>query len=174
VTAVPVVVRAATLADAAAIGRVQVLAWQAAYVGQMPQEYLDGLAADQRAGYWRQVLSTPREQAPVLVGEVEGEVAGFATFGPAQDDPGTSDGELYAINVRPDRWGSGVGSALLAAVHAGLAGLGYRSAVLWVLPGNQRARAVYEHVGWRPDGAERTAEVFGVTVPEVRYRRPLP
>jgi hypothetical protein len=58
-------------------------------------------------------------------------------------------------------------------VHAGLAGLGYRSAVLWVLPGNQWARAVYEHLGWRLDEAERTAEVFGVTVPEVRYRRTL-
>jgi len=171
---VPVVVRAATLADAEAIGRVHVLAWQAAYVGLMPQQHLDGLDADQRAGYWRRVLSTSEERAPVLVGETAGEVVGFATFGPAQDDPGTSDGELYAINVRPDRWDGGVGGALLAAVHAGLAGLGYRSAVLWVLPGNQRARAVYEHLGWRLDGAERTVEVFGFTAPEVRYRRSLP
>jgi len=171
---VPVVVRAATLADAEAIGRVHVLAWQAAYVGQMPQKYLDGLDADERASHWRRVLSTSREHAPVLVGETAGEVAGFATFGPARDDPDTSDGELYVVNVRPDRWGSGVGGALLAAVHAGLAGLGYRSAVLWVLPGNQRARAVYEHLGWRLDGAERTDEAFGVLVPEVRYRRPMP
>jgi RimJ/RimL family protein N-acetyltransferase len=174
VDGVQVVVRAAVPADAAAVGHVHVLAWQAAYVGLMPQAYLDGLDADQRAGYWRQVLSRSREQAPVLVGETGGEVAGFATFGPAQDDPGTSDGELYAINVRPDRWGSGMGGALLAAAHAGLAGLGYRSAVLWVLPGNQRARAVYEHLGWRLDGVERTVEIRGFTVPEVRYRRPLP
>ena len=70
--------------------------------------------------------------------------------------------------------GTGVGGALLAAVHAGLAEHGFRSAVLWVLPGNHRARAVYERYGWQSDGANRTADVFGVTLPEIRYRRRLP
>ena len=110
-----------------------------------------------------------------LVAAAGGDVVGFAGFGPDLD--GGSDaptvGQLYGIDVRPDRWGLGVGGALLAAVHAGLADL-YDSAVLWVLPGNQRARTVYEHYGWRYDGANRTAEAFGVTVPEVRYRRRLP
>jgi RimJ/RimL family protein N-acetyltransferase len=81
---------------------------------------------------------------------------------------------LYGIDVRPDLWGCGVGGALLAAVHAGLADHGYRTAVLWVLPGNRRARAVYKHYGWRHDGVSRTAEVSGVTVPEISYRRRLP
>jgi hypothetical protein len=40
-----------------------------------------------------------------------------------------------------------------------------------VLPGNRRARRFYEAAGWVADGAERTAEVFGVVVAEVRYRR---
>ena len=47
-----------------------------------------------------------------------------------------ADGELYAINVRPDWWGVGAGRALLAAVNAGLAEFGYRRAVPWVMPGN--------------------------------------
>jgi class 3 adenylate cyclase/MFS family permease len=42
-----------------------------------------------------------------------------------------------------------------------------------VLPGNRRARRFYEAAGWVADGAERSAEVQGVVVPEVRYRRRL-
>ena len=37
--------------------------------------------------------------------------------------------------------------------------------------GNARARRFYEIAGWVADGTERTSEVFGVTVREVRYRR---
>jgi hypothetical protein len=46
VPGVQVVVRAAAVADAAAIDRVHVLAWQAAYPGPMPPDYLDGLDVD--------------------------------------------------------------------------------------------------------------------------------
>jgi hypothetical protein len=49
--------------------------------------------------------------------------------------------------------------------------MGFAESVLWVLPGNARARRFYEIAGWVADGTERTADVFGVTVPEVRYRR---
>ena len=49
--------------------------------------------------------------------------------------------------------------------------MGFAESVLWVLPGNVRARRFYERAGWTADGAEKISEVFGVTVPEVRYRR---
>jgi GNAT superfamily N-acetyltransferase len=90
----------------------------------------------------------------------------------AAEDPRGA-GELYAINVDPDHWGTGAGRALLLAAHAQLARLGYHEAVLWVLPDNHRARRSYETAGWVADGAERSAEVQGVVVPEVRYRRRL-
>jgi RimJ/RimL family protein N-acetyltransferase len=170
---VDVGVRPATVDDAEAMGRVHVVAWQAAYVGLMPQDYLDRLDAGQRAQMWRRRLSQPRDRAANLVATVHGEVVGFASFGPEGFDQQAAAGELYAINVRPDRWGVGAGRALLAAVHAGLAELGYRRAVLWVATGNQRARAVYERYGWCSEGVERAADVLGDTVPEVRYRRAL-
>ena len=66
---------------------------------------------------------------------------------------------------------TGAGRALLQAAQAELARLGFEETVLWVLPANARARRFYEIAGWVADGTERTAEVLGVTVPEVRYRR---
>ncbi|HEV2892415.1 MAG TPA: GNAT family N-acetyltransferase [Actinomycetota bacterium] len=162
-------VRPARVGDAPAMGRLHVRAWQAAYRGHMPDDYLDGLRAEDRAAGWERTLELARDRAAVLVAEQAGEVVGFATVGSAQDPEGT--GELYAINVDPGHWGTGAGRALLQAAQAELARLGFEETVLWVLPANARARRFYEIAGWVADGASRTTEVLGVVVPEVRYRR---
>ena len=164
-----VTVRPATAADAPAMGRLVVRAWQAAYRGHMPDAYLDGLRAEDRAAYWDGVLRREDLRGVVLVAERDGEVVGFAAAGPSPDPEGA--GELFAINLDPDHWGTGAGRALLEAVQAELDRMGFAESVLWVLPGNARARRFYEIAGWVADGTSRTAEVFGVTVPEVRYRR---
>jgi GNAT superfamily N-acetyltransferase len=164
-----VTVRRATVADAPAMGRLHVRAWQAAYRGHMPDAYLDGLQASERAAGWERALGRDRPRGAILVAERDGEVVGFANLGPAEDPEGA--GELYAINVDPAHWGTGAGRALLETAQDELARLGFAETVLWVLPANARARRFYELAGWACDGTERTAEVLGVVVPEVRYRR---
>jgi ribosomal protein S18 acetylase RimI-like enzyme len=164
-----VMVRPANVDDAPAMGRLVVRAWQAAYRGHMPDAYLDDLRAEDRAAYWDGVLRREGLRGVVLVAEGDGEVAGFAAAGPSPDPEGA--GELFAINVDPAHWGTGAGRALLEAAQAELDRMGFAESVLWVLPGNARARRFYEIAGWVADGASRTAEVFGVMVPEVRYRR---
>jgi GNAT superfamily N-acetyltransferase len=164
-----VTVRPARIPDAPAMGRVVVRAWQVAYRGHMPDDYLDGLRAEDRAAYWEQALRREDLRGTILVAERDGAVVGFAAVGPSPDPQGA--GELFAINLDPDHWGTGTGRALLGGAQAELARLGFGETVLWVLTGNARARRFYEIAGWVVDGTERTAEVFGVTVPEVRYRR---
>jgi ribosomal protein S18 acetylase RimI-like enzyme len=165
------VIRPAEVADAEGMGRVHVRAWQAAYRGEMPDAYLDGLSEEDRAAGWARTLSRPRERTSTLVAEDDGRIAGFAAAGAAEDDEGV--GELYVINVDPEHWGRGAGRALLEEATRQLAALGLTRAVLWVLPANRRARRFYEAAGWTADGVERTAEVLGVTVPETRYSRTL-
>jgi GNAT superfamily N-acetyltransferase len=164
-----VTIRRATVQDAPALDRLNVRLLQAAYGGQLPDERLE--RPEERAAGWECGLRRDRAQDPVLVAEEVGWVVGFAVVGPAQDAEGA--GELCAITVDPDRWGTGVGSALLAAAQAELARLGYAEAVLWVLPDNARGRRFYELAGWTTDGTQRISEVRGVVVPEVRYRRRL-
>jgi ribosomal protein S18 acetylase RimI-like enzyme len=140
-----VTIRPATVQDAPALGRLNARVWQIAYglpvhataCGQMPDEHLDGLRPEEQAAGWKRGLSRDRDQDPVLVAEQAGRVVGFTVVGPAQDPEGA--GELYAINVDPDHWGTAVGRTLLAAAQAELARLGYTEAVLWVLPDNARA-----------------------------------
>jgi ribosomal protein S18 acetylase RimI-like enzyme len=162
-------VRPATVADAPAMGRVHVRAWQAAYRGHMPDDYLDRLQPTERAAGWERAMGRERPRSALLVAEQDGEVVGFAALGPSPDPEGA--GELYSINVDPAHWGSGAGRALLEAVQDELDRLGFAETVLWVLPANARARRFYERAGWVADGSERTVDALGVTVPEVRYRR---
>jgi ribosomal protein S18 acetylase RimI-like enzyme len=161
--------------DAPAVGRLHVRAWQAAYRGIMPDDFLDGLRADDREAMWRRIASEPPARSFLFVVERDAEVVGFASVGPANPPTdGDGIGELYAINVDPDAWGSGAGAALLVEATDGLRRLGFEAAVLWVLPANQRARRFYERNGWSATGEEKIETLrAGVTVRELLYRRPL-
>ena len=160
--------------DAEALGAVHARAWQTAYRGLLPDAYLANLTAAQRAAHWAEVLGRePRPRGARLGAEQDGQVVGFILVGAATGDAASRTGEVYALNVDPDAWGSGVGRALLAAGVGHLRDSGFSEAILWVHPGNVRARRFYEAAGWRHDGASRRQDVLGVDVDETRYRRAL-
>jgi ribosomal protein S18 acetylase RimI-like enzyme len=171
-----VTIRPPTPADAPALGAVHVRSWQRAYRGgSMPDAYLDGLSADDRAQAWADALQGPARPGVVrLVSESEdGQLVGFIVVGPATGDPSSEHGEVYALNVDPAAWSGGHGRRLLEAGTAALTAAGFAEAVLWVHPDNARARSFYASAGWRPTADVRRQEVFGVEVPEVRYHRDL-
>ena len=173
----PARVRVAAEADAEGIAAVHVRGWRAAYRGEVPDAYLDALDVADRARRWRDrlavVAADPR--SAVLVADDHDVVVGFASVGPAEavepSEPAEPDaGEVYAIYVEPERIGTGVGRALLAAATGELRAMGCRTGLLWVLPGNVRARRFYEAAGWRPDGAETVQRIDGLELPSIRYR----
>jgi ribosomal protein S18 acetylase RimI-like enzyme len=159
--------------DAAALGRLHAEAWQVAYGGLMPAGLLAETTVERRTAMWERVAaSTRRERQRIAIADIDGTAVGFAWTGPCRDeDCPEGAGELYAINVAPELWRGGVGSALLEAAHRALDADGFTLAVLWVLPGNDRARRFYERHGWHADGAARDEESDGYVVPEVRYTR---
>jgi GNAT superfamily N-acetyltransferase len=153
------VIRAGTAEDAGAVARVQVRTWQTAYARVFPRERLAELTLDAREAQWR--------ESPPLVAQVGETVVGFVSVGPCHENE--SVGELFAIYVVPDHWGSGVGRELIAAGEERLRELGYTDAVLWVLEDNPRARQFYERAGWSDDGERRLITILGVEAPEIRY-----
>jgi RimJ/RimL family protein N-acetyltransferase len=164
--------RAPELEDAEAMGAVHVRAWQAAYRGGlMPDDYLESLSAEERAEMWRTAIGQPLgpRRARLVVDDEYGTLIGFIVVGPEDGDEDTPTGELFAINVDPDHWGTGAGRVLHDAGVDALIDAGFDRAVLWVHPDNERARSFYESLGWQSDGVVRQAEVLGVEVPEVRY-----
>jgi GNAT superfamily N-acetyltransferase len=166
-------VRPARLGDEQAIAEVHVRTWQAAYRGQVPDEFLDELPIAPRIALWRSVivdLQPPVSQAFVL--EEDQRVVGFAHVIPSRDkDAGDDVGELTAIYVDPKRWRAGGGRLLLDHAMAGLSTAGFSVATLWVLRTNEGPRRFYETLGWALDGATKDEQREDFTLHEVRYRR---
>lgn len=165
--------RDAVVEDGLALARVWVAAWQAAYAGLMPSDYLAGLDADQARSRFEESL---RANPSVLVLESNGDILGFSAFGASRDpDAGPATGEVIAINLHPSCWRQGLGRELLHETLLRLHGRGFSEATLWVLDGNARARQFYEASGWRSDGVEKHDDkLTGFALHEVRYRIALP
>ena len=125
---------------------------------------LESLSVEEREQMWRQF--TASASMAVFVAEGERGIVGFVNVGESRDLPG--EGELYAIYVHPDDWGSGAGPALMRVAHDWL-DRRFSSAVLWVFEDNPRARRFYEREGWVADD-RRTEVIRGVETVEVRYR----
>ncbi|KOV96444.1 acetyltransferase [Streptomyces sp. NRRL B-1140] len=168
-------IREMTLADCDRVAEIRIGGWRSAYRGLIPQSYLDGLSVEEDAERRRAHLSHSDGSVLNLVAEDPGgELVGWACHGPYREGEAlTEDAELYAIYVHPDQVGRGAGRALLAESVARCSAAGHGRLLLWVLRDNDRARRFYERAGFSADGAEEPFEVDGVTVPEVRYARPL-
>ena len=63
-------------------GEVHVRAWQSAYRGVMPDDYLDGLQAQDHATRWREHLIAPPSDGHLLVVVEDHRVVGFASLRP--------------------------------------------------------------------------------------------
>jgi GNAT superfamily N-acetyltransferase len=115
---------------------------------------------------WTGWLADPA--AVALLATRDGQPAGSIV---ARADPAFGEGKIAGLHVLPSVWGQGIGSALHDAALAVLRDAGYRTAGLWVIAANQRARRMYERRGWVLVPGTGQAEFDGVA--EVRYRREL-
>ena len=93
-----------------------------------------------------------------------GKVVGFAGYGNATDKELPDAGELFALYVLPEYYGTGLGRRL---TDAALALIGQPKVALWVLKDNPRAIRFYEKYGFRADGREKTVSL-GSPVPAIR------
>jgi len=167
-------IREMTLADCPRVSEIRIRGWQTAYKGLIPQSYLDALSVAEETARRRERFGRGGGEVVNLVAEQDAEVVGWVCHGPYRDGEVRTEGaELYAIYVRPDRVGGGVGGALLRESTMRCAAAGYERMLLWVLKENAPARRFYERAGFIPDGAEEPFEADGVAVPEVRYLRAL-
>jgi len=161
--------RLATLVDAPEIAAVHVHGWQWGYRGLLPESLLAGLSVPDRESMWRRALA-PGSDVRVWLAERSGRLLGFASCGPprAADEPEGA-GELHAIYLEEEAAGTGLGRALLARAASELVEARYRSAILWVLDVNARARRFYELAGWSHDGGVKREWMGETELRELRY-----
>jgi ribosomal protein S18 acetylase RimI-like enzyme len=142
-----------------------VASWRGAFTGLVPQDFLDAMDPVSIAASWEESIAAGRSRLHVAV--LDDHVIGYAGVGPERDAaaPPTT-GELYALFVHPDHWGTGAGRALTDAACNDLRATGYTTVQLWVLEANVRARRFYTRYGFT-ETTDRTHSSLN-DLPEIR------
>ena len=97
-------ISSASYSDMPEVARIHVAAWKQAYVGQVPQAYLDNLDVVRRLRRWQEQFSN-REVTGLLIASVNNTATGFICFGRGRDRDRQDWGEIYAIYVLEPSWG---------------------------------------------------------------------
>jgi len=164
-------IRKAELSDVSKIAEIHVLAWQTAYIGHMPKDFLAGLSIEKRIIEWQVWINEPGPGTTIVVEDFD-EPKGFCVFGPTRDNDLSveSVGEILALNVHPTYWRHGYGKCLCDSVLNEAKNRNWNSLTLWMLKENNRANSFYKSLGFERDGAERIESIAeGATIKEVRY-----
>jgi len=161
-------IRPATENDVAAIGRIHVDGWRAAYRGIMSDDFLAALSSEQRAAGWAAFIKRDPQGLLVMVRGTA--VVGWVAFGQNRDDL-AGVGEIYALYVAPVSWRQGFGRVLLVAAERALQSRGYGAVALYVLERNAPARAFYRRLGYTDDGGRKVESMAGVELVELRMRK---
>lgn len=178
----PLLVRPAVPADADQLGEIGVRAGQAGHVSVLPAEHLAGMSVAQRQSSWHAILADPAgnsdrpdvEPADNYVAQMQGRILGFITVGGSRDaDAVDLLGEVYAIYVAPEAWGTGTAAALMERGLDRLRERGCTCSTLWVIEGSHRAQRFYEKTGFTLDGCSKPYARGDWTRTELRYRREL-
>jgi GNAT superfamily N-acetyltransferase len=161
----------AASAEATALGELHLTTWRATYGAHAHEAwYGEQLAAHVVRDWSETIRSHLAKGGGLLSARCDGRPVGLCQYGPSEDrdDDPLEVGQVQRLYVHPARQRTGIGRALLGAAMDRLREAGSRTATLWVLETDARARAFYEALGWRPDGA-RTDQL----PKDLRLRLPL-
>ena len=136
-----VVVRLAHRGDAPTLAALQREAAIAGYRDIFPEE-AEPPTLEELLAQWHLWLDPdPPRGRTAFVAEHDTIVMGVVLAGPDPGEPNC--GHFARLYVRPDRWGTGIGTALYSQAMAHLREVGFSDATLWVLEHNLRARNWY-------------------------------
>jgi GNAT superfamily N-acetyltransferase len=170
-------VRAATVADAGEIARIQRETWRAAYSGLIGSRALDTLEEADTERQWAEAIETPGTH--VHLATEGGFTVGFCASGVAPEsevadangelpEDSASTGLIASLLVEP-RWGRrGHAGRLLATTASTLRADGAERGITWVAQSDHASLAFFRRAGWKPDGTVRTLDTGETTIREVR------
>ncbi|MBB3976895.1 GNAT superfamily N-acetyltransferase [Rhizobium azooxidifex] len=137
-------VRRAEPQDAAAISEAHRASWLHAYAGIIPHKPLMQMVQRRDAAWWRKATRGP---ATLLVLDVAGVIAGYATLGLNRARALPQDGEIYEIYLRPEYQGLGLGRMLFGESKRLLKSLGCEGMVVWCLEESEMAERFFRAAG---------------------------
>lgn len=161
--------RQATVSDADAIASLHTESWRDAYRGILPDLYLDGQIADERASLWKARFSSlDSDRFLVVLTESPEELVGFACV-LLDEDPqrGACLDNLHVLR----RWRNrGLGRLLFGRVAQWVMSTEPGWPIhLWVFEANISARRFYDAVGGEVVEQHNKEVLKGMKIPSVLY-----
>ena len=126
------------------ISDVHRVSWLQAYGGLIPHKPLNQMVGRRNETWWRKATRGP---ATLLVIDVAGVVAGYATLGLNRARALPQEGEVYEIYLRPEYQGIGLGRLLFGEAKNLLRSLGCKGLVVWCLEDSHLADRFFRMAG---------------------------
>ncbi|MGC8534935.1 MAG: GNAT family N-acetyltransferase [Rhizomicrobium sp.] len=164
---VTIAIRRARPQDAAGVAAVYISSWHDTYAGILPAQLLCAMTPEGQAARWRATIGAGGRERVLVAEQGAAGIVGMTSYGPARDDVGGHDGEIYTLYVDPNYFGCGIGRALLSSAFVELERRGYASCVIWAHAKNP-VRYFYEAMGGRLV-AQRRIRLMGDVVPEAAF-----
>lgn len=139
-------VRRAEPQDARAISETHRVSWLQAYGGLIPHKPLIQMVDRRGEIWWRKATRGP---ATLLVLDVAGTVAGYATLGLNRARALPQEGEIYELYLRPEYQGIGLGRLLFGEARRLLKSLGCEGLIVWCLEDSEHAERFFRSAGGR-------------------------
>jgi GNAT superfamily N-acetyltransferase len=161
--------RHATGGDAEAIASLHTESWRDVYRGILPDSYLDGQIADERATLWRSRFSSlASDRFVVVLTESPGELVGFACV--LLDEDPQWGACLDNLHVLPGWRNRGVGRLLFGRAAQWVVSTEPGWPIhLWVFEANLTARRFYNALGGEVVEHHKKEVLKGIEIPSVLY-----
>lgn len=137
-------VRRAEPRDARAVSEVHRASWLQAYSGLIPHRALLQMLERRGEDWWRRAAHGP---STLLVLDIAGRIAGYATIGINRARALKQEGEIYEIYLLPEFQGTGLGSYLFRECRSILTGLGFVGLAAWCLEESAHAVTFFRATG---------------------------
>lgn len=165
------IIKDARAEDLMAISKINALGWKEAYDNLIPQEYLNTLNDDfriDRFGNWieKGILT-------VKAAWVDNELIGCIAYGKARDKMFEPWGEVTSLYISPNHWSKGYGKTMMLYALKGLIDMGFETAYLWVLEGNDKAIKFYKKLGFIFTGTKIPFEILDKEIYDLIYKLDL-
>jgi RimJ/RimL family protein N-acetyltransferase len=162
-----IIIREATLDDAAAIAEIICQSWKAAYSDFLPTETIKKHTnIANRTEKFTSILSTNNEWN-IHLAVKDNNACGTISFGENRE---SDYAEIYFCYAKLEMWGLGFGYKMMKFALENLKQQGFHEVVLYVFEENNLARKFYERQGFTTDG-EVISGNHGAS--EVKYRRAI-
>ena len=152
----------ASMEDSKNIAALIKAGWNSAYIGLIPDEYLENMNEEELAKRWEENIEKNQD---IYVYKVNHKLMGVIKFGKWENTSEEKIGEIMVLYVEPENKRNGIGKELFLFGTDKLKKKGFKKMIIWCLKGNIEGSNFYKKMNGKYIG-DRDYEIRGLKIKE--------